>query len=127
MPRYKSTGPTERELDILRVLWQYPSLSVRDIHQYLEHLELSFTTIQTMLNVMFEKGLVKRKLTGRTLIYSAKVSQQDAENDIVGDVLERVFGGSAKALLARALGVKKASKKELEEIQQLLEQAKKEQ
>lgn len=126
MPRSKTTGPTERELDILRVLWACGSCCVREVHGLLQDkLALSFTTVQTMLQVMFDKGLVERELKGRSHIYRASVSQEAAEKEIVGDVLERVFGGSAKQLLARALDVKKASKKELEDIQRLIEQAKK--
>ena len=124
MPRQKTTGPTERELDILRVLWEGPPKSVREVHEGLSNLRVSFTTVQTMLQVMFDKGLVTRELAGRAHLYRAEVAQEEAEREIVGDVLGRVFGGSAKALLARALDVKRASAAELAELEKLIEEAK---
>ena len=124
MPRQRTAGPTERELDILRVLWADPPKSVREVREGLVGLDVSFTTVQTMLQVMFDKGLVTRELVSRTHRYRAKVAQEEAERDIVEDVLGRVFGGSAKALLARALDVKRASAAELAELERLIEEAK---
>ena len=124
MPRQKTTGPTERELDILRVLWESSPKSVREVHEGLSGLGVSFTTVQTMLQVMFDKGLVTRELAGRAHLYRARVAQEEAEREIVGDVLGRVFGGSAGALLARALDVKRASASELAELEKLIEEAK---
>jgi BlaI family transcriptional regulator, penicillinase repressor len=125
MPR-KTDKPTERELDILKVLWERGPSSVREVYELLSRNEdLSFTTIQTMLQVMFDKDLVVREMMGRSLIYTARVKREEAERAMVGDLLERVFGGSAQQLLARALDVKKASPQELKAIQTLINKARK--
>jgi BlaI family transcriptional regulator, penicillinase repressor len=125
MPR-RTDKPTERELDILKVLWERGPSSVREVYELLNRSEdLSFTTIQTMLQVMFDKDLVEREMMGRSLIYTAKVKREEAERAMVGDLLERVFSGSAQQLLARALDVKKASPAELKAIQVLINKARK--
>jgi BlaI family transcriptional regulator, penicillinase repressor len=125
MPR-RTDKPTERELDILKVLWERGPSSVREVFELLSRNEdLSFTTVQTMLQVMFDKDLVERELMGRSLIYTAIVKREDAERAMVGDLLERVFSGSAQQLLARALDVKKASPEELKAIQTLINKARK--
>jgi BlaI family transcriptional regulator, penicillinase repressor len=124
MPRSKTDKPTERELDILKVLWERGPSSVREVYELLSRNEdLSFTTIQTMLQVMFDKDLVSREMMGRSLIYTAKVKREEAERVLVGDLLERLFGGSAQQLLARALDVKKASPEELKAIERLISRA----
>src|SRR5690606_35136163 len=124
MARRPTTGPTERELEILQVLWQHGRCTVRQGHERLaKEEEVSFSTIQTMLQVMFDKGLVERELTGRTYAYRAVTSQEEAQSTLLADLLERAFGGSAKALVSRALDVKRASTEELAEIQALLDEA----
>jgi BlaI family transcriptional regulator, penicillinase repressor len=126
MPRNKTDKPTERELDILKVLWERGPSSVREVSELLNRSEdLSFTTVQTMLQVMFDKDLVSRELIGRSLIYTAKVRREETERAMVGDLLERLFAGSAQQLLARALDVKKASPEELKAIQTLINKARK--
>jgi BlaI family transcriptional regulator, penicillinase repressor len=126
MPHNKRDKPTERELDLLKVLWERGPSSVREVYELLSRSEdLSFTTVQTMLQVMFDKGLVERELMGRSLIYTAKVKREEAERAMVSDLLERLFSGSAQQLLARALDVKKASPEELRAIQTLINKARK--
>lgn len=124
MARRPSRGPTERELEILQVLWGNGTCSVRDVHERLSQDEAtSFSTVQTMLQVMFEKGLVERDLRGRTFLYRAAVEREETQRTLLADLLERAFGGSAKALVSRALDVKRPKADELEEIQALLDQA----
>jgi BlaI family transcriptional regulator, penicillinase repressor len=126
MPRNKTDKPTERELDILKVLWERGPSSVREVFELLKRSEdVSFTTVQTMLQVMFDKDLVERELMGRSLIYTAKVKREEAERVLVGDLLERLFAGSAQQLLARALDVRKASPEELKAIERLISRARK--
>jgi BlaI family penicillinase repressor len=127
MARKPSSGPTERELDILHVLWQRGRGSVREVHERLsESEEVSFTSVQTMLQIMFDKGLVERELQGRSYVYRAAASQEETQRTLLADLLERAFGGSAKALVSRALDVKRASREELDEIQALLDEARRE-
>lgn len=124
MARRPSRGPTERELEILQVLWSHGTCSVRDVHERLSQDEAtSFSTVQTMLQVMFEKGLVERDLRGRTFLYRAAVEREETQRTLLADLLERAFGGSAKALVSRALDVKRPKADELEEIQALLDEA----
>lgn len=124
MARRPSRGPTERELEILQVLWGNGTCSVRDVHERLSQDEAtSFSTVQTMLQVMFEKGLVERDLRGRTFLYRAAVEREETQRTLLADLLERAFGGSAKALVSRALDVKRPKADELEEIQALLDEA----
>lgn len=125
MARRPTTGPTERELEILQVLWRHGRSTVRQVHEQLaKEEEISFSAVQTMLQIMFDKGFAKRELNGRTYDYWAVTSQEETQRTLLNDLLDRAFGGSAKALVSRALDVKRASAEELDEIQALLDQAK---
>ncbi len=125
MARRPSRGPTERELEILQVLWEDGESSVREVHDQLaESEDVSFTTVQTMLQVMFDKGLVERSLRARSYQYRAAVDQEQTQRTLLADLLERAFGGSAKTLLSRALDVKPATRAELDEIRALIDEAK---
>src|SRR5690606_20545108 len=97
---------------------------VRDVHATLNEREkLSFTAVQTMLQIMFDKGLVSRDFEGRSYVYRAAVTREEAQTTLLGDLLDRAFGGSASALMSRALDVKRATKAELDEIEALIEKA----
>ena len=124
MARRLSTGPTERELEILQALWRRGKGTVRQLHELLtSEEEVSFSAVQTMLQIMFEKGFVARELENRTYVYWAVVSQDESQRTLLSDLLDRAFGGSAKALVSRALDVRRASKEELDEIQLLIDAA----
>lgn len=124
MARKANTGPTERELDILAVLWHGERHSVREVHEALhERFHLSFTSVQTMLQIMFEKGLVERELMGRSYVYRASVTREEAQTTLLEDLLERAFGGSAAALVSRALDVRPTTQAELDEIEATIERA----
>ncbi len=120
----KASGPTDRELEILQVLWGLGRASVRDVHEeLLKTEEVSFTTVQTMLQVMFDKELVERELVRRSYQYWPTESPAEVQSSLVAGLLDRAFGGSAKALVSRALDVKQASAEELDEIQKLIDEA----
>lgn len=123
MPRPKTTGPTDRELAILQILWERGACTVREVHQELqkEH-DVGYTSVQKIMQIMFDKGLVERDERTHSHIYIASESKETTQEAIVGDLLERVFGGSAMNLVARALSAKPASEEELEQIQNLLKQ-----
>lgn len=124
MTRKGLVSPTDRELEILQVLWGLGKGSVRDVHEVmLESEEVSFTTVQTMLQVMFGKGLVERELVRRTYSYWPVASQVETQSTLVASLVERAFGGSANALVSRALDLKRVSRAELDEIQELLDAA----
>lgn len=121
MARPPTQGPTDRELDILHVLWETDRSNVRDVHSALNENEpLSFTSVQTMLQIMYDKGLVDRELQGRSYQYWALVSQVQTQRNLVANLIDRAFGGSARALVSRALDVHPASAQELAEIRALL-------
>jgi BlaI family transcriptional regulator, penicillinase repressor len=116
------TRPTKLELSILRVLWDHGPLPVRDVQTILSETHPSgYTTVLKMLQIMTEKGLVSRDETVRPQIYRAKHSQQQTQQQLLRDLIQRAFGGSVKAMVMQALATRKSSPKELEAIEKLLD------
>ena|SRR5689334_3456765 len=114
--------PTDAELAILRVLWQRGPATVRDVHEELNRDgNTGYTTILKLLQIMTEKGLVVRDETQRAHIYEARYSEQRTQRQLLGDLADRAFGGSAAKLVMQALTGRKASAEELGEIRELLE------
>ncbi len=116
--------PTDLELSILRVIWKRGHGSVREIlHDYNSGRAegAGYTTILKMLQVMTEKGLVERDDTVRPQVYSAAQSQDQTQRQLVSDLLEKAFEGSAKQLVMQALSAKAASEEELAEVERLLD------
>jgi BlaI family transcriptional regulator, penicillinase repressor len=103
MARKKSKHPTELELEILKVLWEESPRTVREVREVMAAAgrELAHTSLITTLNVMFDKGYVKRAAAaeGRGYAFSPKVSRVDVSQGMVGDLVERIFEGSASALV----------------------------
>ena len=110
--------PTEAELEILRVLWQQGACTVRDVHAVLAlHNPVAYTTVLTTLQIMHQKGLVKRDESARAHVYTASLSQRRAQKRFLGKLLNRVFEGSATELVMQALGTgKPATSEELAKI-----------
>jgi predicted transcriptional regulator len=114
--------PTEGELAILNVLWRRGPRTVREVHsEFNRTRETGYTTVLKMLQIMAEKGLVARDETRRTHIYRAALAQGAAQRRFVGDLLDRLFNGSAHRLVLHALSAKKSSAAELAEIRRLLD------
>lgn len=119
-----STRPTDLELSILQVLWRRGAGNVREIlHDYNRGRveEVGYTTILKMLQIMTEKGLVERDDAVRPQVYRASRSQDQTQRQLVSDLLERAFEGSAKRLVMQALSARSASEKDLAQIEQLLD------
>lgn len=115
--------PTASELEILRVLWARGPSTVRDVHEALsEKKELGYTTVLKLLQIMTAKGTVKRDEGQRAHVYEACQPAMETKRQLVGDVLQRVFEGSASELMIHALEGRKTSKKELEELRRLLDE-----
>jgi len=115
--------PTESELEILQILWEKQSCTVRDVHEELTlNKEAGYTTTLKLMQIMAEKGLVERDTTNRTHIYKAAVSQQEAQKHYLDKMITNVFGGSAANLVMQALGNHQSSKTEIEAIKQYLDQ-----
>jgi predicted transcriptional regulator len=122
----KYIKPTESELEILQVLWSKETASVRDVHEELaKQKDVGYTTTLKLMQIMHEKGLVKRDDTFKTHIYQPAVSREKTQKHLLNKMIDSLFGGSSTQLVIQALGNHKASTLELEEIQQLLNDLKK--
>jgi predicted transcriptional regulator len=114
--------PTQAELEILGVLWEHGEGSVRDVQQHLEGSRRSgYTTVLKMLQIMVKKGLVARDETERSHVYRAAVAREQTQRQLVDDLVERAFGGSASQLIMQALAARRASPEEMREIRRLIE------
>ncbi|MEO6961662.1 MAG: BlaI/MecI/CopY family transcriptional regulator [Puia sp.] len=122
----KYIKPTESELEILRILWERNTASVRQVHEELSKTkEAGYTTTLKLMQIMHEKGLVGRDDSIKTHIYHPVVSREKTQKHLIGKMITNLFGGSSTELVLHALGNHKASPEELEEIQQLLNNLKK--
>jgi len=114
----KRRRPTEAELAILRVLWEGKAQSVRAIQQVLnESRPTGYTTVLKLMQIMTEKGLVERDETCRPRLYRARYTRQQTQRQLLGDLMNRAFGGSVKAMVLQALAIKKSSPEELEAME----------
>ncbi|HET7563286.1 MAG TPA: BlaI/MecI/CopY family transcriptional regulator [Rhodanobacteraceae bacterium] len=115
--------PTEAELEILQVLWQHSTCTVREVHDVLHRRTgTGYTTALKLLQVMHEKGLVQRDESQRAHVYRAAVSKERTQKRFLADIVKRVFEGSPSRLVLQALGDHRASRGELREIRALLNQ-----
>lgn len=122
MPKPTTPRPTDAELAILRVLWERGPSTVRQVHEVLgRERPTAYTTALKLLQIMTEKGLVRRDETDRTHVYQARWSEEQTQRQLVRDLLERAFGGSASKLVMQALAAKRASAEELGEIRKLID------
>lgn len=115
--------PTDAELEILQVLWRRGPSTVRQVHRALgaRRPEVAYTTALKMLQVMTDKGLVERDASDRPQVFRPRLPREQTERQIVRDLLDRVFEGSAKQLVMQALSARETSDKELEQIEKLLD------
>jgi BlaI family transcriptional regulator, penicillinase repressor len=116
-----SKKPTDAELAILRVLWARGPSTVREVAREMGR-EGAYTTILKLMQIMTEKRLVRRDESPRTHVYEAAWTEGETQQQLVTDLLDRVFDGSASRLVMQALAAKKTSRKELAEIRKLLDQ-----
>ena len=115
--------PTDAELEILTVLWSRGPSSVREVHEAISRRRpAKYSTVLKFLQIMAEKALVRRNEEQRAHIYEASQPREWTERQLAGDLMERAFGGNPARLLIGALSARKASKKELTEIRELLAQ-----
>jgi predicted transcriptional regulator len=122
----KKRKPTVAELKILRVLWEKGSCTVRDVHETIGVPKgTSYTTTLKLMQIMDEKGLVKRDKSRRPHIYETVHNEDQTQRTLVSDLVERAFGGSASKLVMQALSTSRASKKELDAIRKVLNELEK--
>jgi len=121
----KTSKPTESELEILRVLWDKGNASVREVHEILSaHKEAGYTTTLKLMQIMFEKGLVKRNDSSKVHIYQPNISKEKTQQQLLGKMINTLFSGSSSQLVMQALGNSKPSREELDQIQELLDNLK---
>jgi len=115
--------PTASELEILRVLWARGPSTVRDVHESIsEKRTLGYTTVLKLLQIMTAKGTVRRNETQRAHVYEAGIPAEQTKRQLAGDMLQKVFEGSASQLMMHALAGGKASHAEIEELRRLLDE-----
>jgi|SRR5436190_12779395 BlaI family penicillinase repressor len=126
MSNTKTIRPTESELEILQTLWTKGLATVREVHEDLAKTkDVGYTTTLKLMQIMHEKGLVKRDDSMRTHVYQAAVNKENTQKHLLGKMIDSLFGGSSTQLVIQALGENKATQEELEKIQALLDNLKK--
>src|SRR5438874_3420360 len=116
--------PTERELEILKVLWDRGEATVRDVYEELRpRLPIVQNTVQAFLRTMEDKGLVRHRVEGRTFIYQPVPQDQATKQKLVSRVLHRVFDGAIDQLVQSVLSLRQPTAEELEKIETLLREA----
>ncbi len=122
MPDSELPRPTDAELEILKVLWRRGPCTVREVFDSLsETKQTGYTTVLKLMQIMAEKGLVRRDESERAHRYETATPEEETQRQLVGDLLRRAFDGSAKRLVMQALSTERASAGELEEIRRLLD------
>jgi BlaI family penicillinase repressor len=118
----KSIKTTEKELEILQIVWSRDAVSVKDVHEALGGVDSNgYTTILKMMQIMHEKGLVTRQKRGKLHLYKAVHSLENTRKHLLDKMIQTVFQGSASQLVMSALGTSKSSKEELKQIKEYLE------
>jgi BlaI family transcriptional regulator, penicillinase repressor len=123
----KLPKPTDAELEILTVLWSIGPATVRQVYEVIRRRRAAqYSTILKFMQIMADKGLVLRNEKQRAHIYEPARPREWTQAQLAGDLLERAFSGSARALLVGALSVRRASEEELAEMHRLLDKYRKE-
>jgi BlaI family transcriptional regulator, penicillinase repressor len=118
--------PTDSELEILNILWEKGSGTVREVHEVLEkNKDAGYTTTLKLMQIMHEKNLLKRDVTAKSHVYTANISQEKTQGQLVKRMIDNVFNGSASQLVMQALGNHKPNSEELNEIKKYLEEMEK--
>lgn len=118
--------PTDKELEILRIVWEKGPISVKDVHEKMGGDDSNgYTTILKLMQIMHEKGHLARQKSGKLHLYKAIVSQENTQAQLIDKMIDTVFSGSAAGLVMSALGARKSSKGELKAIREYLDQLEK--
>jgi len=123
MTKRNPPRPTNAELEILNVLYRRGPSTVREVHREINKTKPTvYTTVLKMMQIMADKGLVKRDESARAHVYEARLTQEQTQRQLVSDLLQRAFEGSAARLVMHALSAKKTSPEELASIKALLKE-----
>jgi len=116
--------PTPAELEILEVLWDRGTATVREVHDSIGgNRSTTYTTVLKLMQIMHEKGLVERDAAAKAHVYRPKFSQRHTQTKLVGSLLERAFRGSALSLVQHVLETKPTTKEELDAIRRMIDAA----
>ena len=123
MPKSNLPRPTDAELEILKVLWRRGPSTVREVFETIgETKQTGYTTVLKFMQIMSEKGLVRRDESERAHRYESALAEEETQRQLVGDLLQRAFDGSARKLVLQALSTERASADELAEIRRMLDE-----
>jgi predicted transcriptional regulator len=111
---------TPLELEIMQVLWENGPAPVQTVQALLKR-ELAYTTVQTMLNVLLKKGKVKRTLKERAYIYRPSVTRRQVVSQTLGDIIDRMFGGSAEGLVMSMIETRHLTPEKLSKLNALID------
>ncbi len=128
MATQKYIKPTESELEILQILWENGTATVRDVHEQLvKTKDIGYTTTLKLMQIMHDKGLVRRDESMRTHVYQAAVNKEKTQKHLLNKMIDSLFGGSSTQLVLQALGSgdQNVSAEELDKIQNLINNLKK--
>ena len=123
MARPRMEHPTPAELEVLQVLWDAGELTVREVMSVLEETrgdQRAYTSVMSLLNVMTDKGLLRRRPQGRAFVYAARAPQDKTLGEMVGDLWQRAFDGSTSSLVTHLLSQASPSEEELAAIRQAI-------
>jgi len=124
----KAKTLTEQELEIMKVVWERPSSTVRDVYEALrERKTTAYTTVMTMMNILENKGHLVKRPEGRAYVYEPAQAKTQVISSMVEDFLDRVFNGAAQPLLLNLVHDRKLSKDDLDEISRLIDETPEEQ
>ena len=122
MPRPRSEHPTPGELELLQIIWRLGPCTVRQVLSELNGVRpRAYTSVMSLLNVMVDKKLLRRRPHGRAYLYSARLDEQTTLREMVADLMDRAFGGSPQLLVAHALEQTDPSAQQLDEIHRMIE------
>lgn len=122
-----SKQPTTSELEILNILWEKESATVREVFEVISATKpITYTTVLKLMQIMTDKDLVERDEQGKAHLYRAKIAQAETQKGMVSELLEKVFRGSAMELMQHILESKKTSPAEMKEIRKMIAKAEKE-
>jgi BlaI family penicillinase repressor len=117
----KDIKPTESELEILNVIWSKGEATVREVHEVLElHKQSGYTTTLKLMQIMNEKGILEREVSGKSHVYKAMIKREDAQDQLLQRLIDNAFSGSASQLVMQALGHHKSTPEELDAIRKYL-------
>jgi BlaI family penicillinase repressor len=123
MAKRRYPRPTDRELTILRILWDNGPSTVREVNEAMnQDQDTGYTTTLKLMQIMTDKGLLRRNDSQFKHIYKPALTEEKAQKQLVGDLLEKAFSGSAEKLVMRALSAKKVPAKELAKIRKMLDE-----